>query len=157
LTESSPLQFTRLQDDQPPVVRSFELRGSVLPGNQIIERHPYQINIEVEDTESGVESAILRRNGLIIAAQFEDGSFTVNEKGAQKDESLEYVLEVRDRAGNRYEFTEIYNVVEDAAPDILAFGFSPNPVIEQRSEEHTSELQSRENLVCRLLLEKKTN
>src|SRR5690606_41684613 len=27
----------------------------------------------------------------------------------------------------------------------------------QRSEEHTSELQSRENLVCRLLLEKKKN
>src|SRR5690606_41417210 len=27
----------------------------------------------------------------------------------------------------------------------------------RRSEEHTSELQSRENLVCRLLLEKKTN
>src|SRR5690606_40940153 len=30
-------------------------------------------------------------------------------------------------------------------------------VIDQRSEEHTSELQSRENLVCRLLLEKKKN
>src|SRR5690606_41672071 len=29
-------------------------------------------------------------------------------------------------------------------------------VIEARSEEHTSELQSRENLVCRRLLEKKT-
>src|SRR5690606_41375457 len=28
-------------------------------------------------------------------------------------------------------------------------------VLSQRSEEHTSELQSRENLVCRLLLEKK--
>src|SRR5690606_40715465 len=28
---------------------------------------------------------------------------------------------------------------------------------EARSEEHTSELQSRENLVCRLLLEKKNN
>src|SRR5690606_40152074 len=28
---------------------------------------------------------------------------------------------------------------------------------EKRSEEHTSELQSRENLVCRLLLEKKNN
>src|SRR5690606_41585912 len=27
--------------------------------------------------------------------------------------------------------------------------------VSQRSEEHTSELQSRENLVCRLLLEKK--
>src|SRR5690606_39579963 len=29
------------------------------------------------------------------------------------------------------------------------------PTAENRSEEHTSELQSRENLVCRLLLEKK--
>src|SRR5436309_7610106 len=29
--------------------------------------------------------------------------------------------------------------------------------VKGRSEEHTSELQSRENLVCRLLLEKKKN
>src|SRR5438445_4834737 len=29
--------------------------------------------------------------------------------------------------------------------------------VEQRSEEHTSELQSRQYLVCRLLLEKKKN
>src|SRR5436309_10351832 len=29
--------------------------------------------------------------------------------------------------------------------------------VQHRSEEHTSELQSRENLVCRLLLEKKKN
>src|SRR5438270_1343439 len=29
------------------------------------------------------------------------------------------------------------------------------PFLEQRSEEHTSELQSQSNLVCRLLLEKK--
>src|SRR5690606_41625601 len=33
----------------------------------------------------------------------------------------------------------------------LGFGYAAS-----RSEEHTSELQSRENLVCRLLLEKKT-
>src|SRR5690606_40872604 len=31
------------------------------------------------------------------------------------------------------------------------------PLTRIRSEEHTSELQSRENLVCRLLLEKKKN
>src|SRR5690606_40154949 len=33
--------------------------------------------------------------------------------------------------------------------------FRPGYVEQCRSEEHTSELQSRENLVCRLLLEKK--
>src|SRR2546421_7756398 len=31
------------------------------------------------------------------------------------------------------------------------------PAIQSRSEEHTSELQSRSDLVCRLLLEKKKN
>src|SRR5690606_31630233 len=35
-------------------------------------------------------------------------------------------------------------------PDMYAYHFNVD-----RSEEHTSELQSRENLVCRLLLEKK--
>src|SRR2546430_7662694 len=32
---------------------------------------------------------------------------------------------------------------------------SVKPCVERRSEEHTSELQSQSNLVCRLLLEKK--
>src|SRR5690606_39570549 len=32
---------------------------------------------------------------------------------------------------------------------------APAEIASRRSEEHTSELQSRENLVCRLLLEKK--
>src|SRR3712207_6875443 len=34
---------------------------------------------------------------------------------------------------------------------------SPSRALSTRSEEHTSELQSRQYLVCRLLLEKKTN
>src|SRR2546430_3228034 len=34
-------------------------------------------------------------------------------------------------------------------------GWTPTPRNDSRSEEHTSELQSQSNLVCRLLLEKK--
>src|SRR2546427_6176679 len=34
-------------------------------------------------------------------------------------------------------------------------GITPAAALERRSEEHTSELQSQSNLVCRLLLEKK--
>src|SRR5690606_41974037 len=41
-------------------------------------------------------------------------------------------------------------------PDnILRIDATPHDWLFPRSEEHTSELQSRENLVCRLLLEKK--
>src|SRR5690606_39962869 len=50
------------------------------------------------------------------------------------------------RNHKREAFMERYDERKDLAPrDIVA----------RRSEEHTSELQSRENLVCRLLLEKK--
>src|SRR6266511_6212759 len=57
--------------------------------------------------------------------------------------------------------TEIYTLsLHDALP-IFSTRTSPSrpyvwtPLPFCRSEEHTSELQSRENLVCRLLLEKK--
>src|SRR5690606_40114840 len=42
-----------------------------------------------------------------------------------------------------------HNLPDGAGIDFIA------KIAEIRSEEHTSELQSRENLVCRLLLEKK--
>src|SRR2546430_17619528 len=62
--------------------------------------------------------------------------------------------------------TEIYTLsLHDALPISVAnrvFGSFGDPIIRSimvismlRSEEHTSELQSQSNLVCRLLLEKK--
>src|SRR5690606_40446933 len=44
-------------------------------------------------------------------------------------------------------------IVASLAAPAASFPFTAD----SRSEEHTSELQSRENLVCRLLLEKKKN
>src|SRR3712207_7313132 len=45
-----------------------------------------------------------------------------------------------------------------SSPGIDSAGAGPLPsVCARRSEEHTSELQSRQYLVCRLLLEKKKN
>src|SRR5690606_41848236 len=50
----------------------------------------------------------------------------------------------------------IHTMVENAYRITLAGAFVPLAAgLFWRSEEHTSELQSRENLVCRLLLEKK--
>src|SRR5690606_40087245 len=60
----------------------------------------------------------------------------------------------------RFENTMTGRVVEYATPEEIApphrvWGSrEEKAVAEHRSEEHTSELQSRENLVCRLLLEK---
>src|SRR5207247_10876788 len=46
---------------------------------------------------------------------------------------------------------EILQMVDEAIGELESFGAR----IQNRSEEHTSELQSRVDLVCRLLLEKK--
>src|SRR2546427_4137975 len=45
----------------------------------------------------------------------------------------------------------------DAATGSPTSSTKPRTLDEERSEEHTSELQSQSNLVCRLLLEKKKN
>src|SRR3712207_6921107 len=49
---------------------------------------------------------------------------------------------------------KLLNIVERRTTILEAFREADN-VLRQRSEEHTSELQSRQYLVCRLLLEKK--
>src|SRR5690606_39792664 len=60
--------------------------------------------------------------------------------------------------GDREEVGEpagLSSIESDAwPPHAVPGGIALDPL---RSEEHTSELQSRENLVCRLLLEKKKN
>src|SRR3712207_7551285 len=49
------------------------------------------------------------------------------------------------------------DIVSCAAPECMtAYGAPEAAAARSRSEEHTSELQSRQYLVCRLLLDKKT-
>src|SRR5690606_40479639 len=56
-------------------------------------------------------------------------------------------------------FGDVKEAMEKTGADVSVLfvppAFTKAACIEARSEEHTSELQSRENLVCRLLLEKK--
>src|SRR5215475_13767385 len=54
-----------------------------------------------------------------------------------------------------FPYTTLFRSPHAAARREMRQGDRPRVVREWRSEEHTSELQSRENLVCRLLLEKK--
>src|SRR2546421_6150883 len=57
--------------------------------------------------------------------------------------------EVVRSARRDYERVKRYVAAKEAS------GVNAQPSLEYRSEEHTSELQSRSDLVCRLLLEKK--
>src|SRR5688572_31726091 len=57
-----------------------------------------------------------------------------------------------------YELEDIYDRLDLLLPDAHNPEYNLSSIIDyiyERSEEHTSELQSQSNLVCRLLLEKK--
>src|SRR5438552_7549704 len=65
-------------------------------------------------------------------------------------------------AGDRFLLLEYGDMVLDLTMNFRIFGLNDalkrsgvDGLIETRSEEHTSELQSPDHLVCRLLLEKK--
>src|SRR5207302_8807549 len=67
-------------------------------------------------------------------------------------------LPSRSLAGNLAHRTGDLRTESAAVPEPLRAALGarrPRGLFRVRSEEHTSELQSRENLVCRLLLEKK--
>src|SRR5690606_41492799 len=53
--------------------------------------------------------------------------------------------------------TLIHSLRTPTTPNAVLSSIGHTEQMKMRSEEHTSELQSRENLVCRLLLEKKKN
>src|SRR5690606_40642306 len=61
----------------------------------------------------------------------------------------------RDDAGAKE--AEVLEWWQSLSPNQRPQGLQSDRNLVDRSEEHTSELQSRENLVCRLLLEKKKN
>src|SRR5690606_38937005 len=81
---------------------------------------------------------------------------------AQALASLIHQLQARRATGHRYPidqpvWVKAYIVYSGNEPDLSNALEGVADVLQRagRSEEHTSELQSRENLVCRLLLEKK--
>src|SRR3989442_2806708 len=73
-----------------------------------------------------------------------------------------YTLSLHDALPISFKVTEkVLRGIESGETDVFVINFaSPDMVghtgkLDKRSEEHTSELQSRPHLVCRLLLEKK--
>src|SRR5438034_5479567 len=113
----------------------------VLPANQGIQ------------TQQSIDRAT-KGQGKIVHAQKEDilkthaaGPCEGVTQGVDRQVAMEHPLEVP-RVGERV----ISYTRRDIAKDAI---LEPGLVSSQRSEEHTSELQSHSDLVCRLLLEKK--
>src|SRR5699024_10266363 len=110
-----------------------------------------EINEETGDDEESDQEDI--NSALVDIKQ----SLSEMEEGATKEDVEEVVNKVLDERGldNKISEETKERLVEFADKYRNSSAIDSEEVKEQRSEEHTSELQSRFDLVCRLLLEKK--
>src|SRR5206468_9650563 len=110
-----------------------------------------------------------------VAQQIGDGSFAQNRRHRfdffwhLRDQSVQQLLfpvflcELRDRVEREValnvDATDLLvpQFFRQPEADLIALAPRQRVIARKRSEEHTSELQSRSDLVCRLLLEKKKN
>src|SRR5690606_40000255 len=91
--------------------------------------------------EMGTVELLTREGEIAIAKRIEEGLGQVQAALGAVPATIEALLE---------EY-ELHKAGKKRLAEVVV-GF--NDLLDERSEEHTSELQSREKLVCRLLLEK---
>src|SRR5260370_3311020 len=89
--------------------------------------------------------------GLVESLVAHGANVTVVARDADALASVSIRLGVATISADITDQNAAHRILAEARPDILALNAGTKP----RSEEHTSELQSHLNLVCRLLLEKK--
>lgn len=128
VTESQPEFFVRARDRFPPVT-SLSVEGQKING-RLASGHPFKVNVTLDDEHSGVELALLYRNGLIIAAAFEDGVFSYNEQPANAGDTYNYLVRVQDRGGNVQEAAASFDIVLDN-PAVIGTVDKPLSIIEQ--------------------------
>src|SRR5690606_25625006 len=137
-------QVKRLERDLGARLLDREGRGVVLTaaGRRVVEEGRL-LREQVESLRARLHDAGARPTGTVRL-----GSFSTAVRGVVAPLV----------AAVRQDVPDLRLVVEEAEPwdavAAVAAGTLDLALVHHRSEEHTSELQSRENLVCRLLLEK---
>src|SRR5690606_40797439 len=103
---------------------------------------------------------ILMRMRRTVAAVLALAMFSLTFQGTLAQAAMVSTGDFLQQQQADYDRDQILQILaqDDTRRTLLSLGVNPEDVEQRvnnmRSEEHTSELQSRENLVCRLLLEK---
>tara|TARA_Y100000589_G_scaffold84966_2_gene78950 strand:- start:75352 stop:92235 length:16884 start_codon:yes stop_codon:yes gene_type:complete len=108
VAESQPQRFYRYEDTTNPSA-AFTLSGDSVDadGQTVVQGFPYQLSVAINDSESGIDKALLRRNGVLVAAAFENGVLTFSDQAADTG-VIQYQIEVVDNALNS--ISQAFNV-----------------------------------------------
>ncbi|KPA15849.1 fibronectin type III domain protein, partial [Candidatus Magnetomorum sp. HK-1] len=127
--KSSMVQIKRIIDREPPAIPEIWIEGHLNNG-QPVEGYPFTVHLEINDLESGVDQAILYRNGQMVAARFDQGEIVFYEENPTSGESFQYSVVVVDRAGNENNRYKQWVMSNDHLPVIHNIQ-APSSIIEQ--------------------------
>src|SRR5690625_5378443 len=96
-----------------------------------------------------ITSEVARRRTFAIISHPDAGKTTLTEKLLYFAGAIHIAGSVKSRKAQRHAASDWMEIEQQRGISVAS------SVMQMRSEEHTSELQSRGHLVCRLLLEKK--
>src|SRR3712207_3467734 len=165
-TEVQPTQPT--QPDAPQAISNAEVApNTVVAGNLNIDsliakarqEEKNKLYTEINTLKADLETKIKRVNELHAELSKKDTEIATLKSESKKSESAkikELEVEVEKLKGElALKDNELNQTKLSSYRELKISQAGGNIIPELRSEEHTSELQSRQYLVCRLLLEKK--
>src|SRR5690242_21181247 len=167
--EVRPVRYIKLTSEVPGRILEIYVNAGdqVTKGQALVRVDPTQLQASQEAqfayTQSVLNDVTNARNGVANAQQglvvAEAGVSQARQNAAAADIDLKAAERELKRATNLVESNVMsrseYDATRDRYDQAKAKVASANIAVKERSEEHTSELQSHVNLVCRLLLEKK--
>ncbi|MCG8435940.1 MAG: hypothetical protein MJA83_18120, partial [Gammaproteobacteria bacterium] len=118
IVESESLPVQRLEDIFAPL-GTFSVEGQLINGRPA-SGHPFTVNVDINDTDSGIELALLRRNGIIVAAAFENGRLSYTQAPPAADEIFDFSILMQDRAGNERIIEQTYISTLDNPPTVTS-------------------------------------
>src|SRR2546430_14701275 len=137
--EEKPFQPVRVQEHPKGIVESIKSAATNL----------------VKKVQRLIKPVKKLHKEVIINAETLETRVAVLEEGKLEEFNIERTTEER-LVGSMFK-GKVRNLEDGLKAAFVDIGFEKNAFLHYRSEEHTSELQSQSNLVCRLLLEKKKN
>ncbi|MFC1751466.1 hypothetical protein ACFL2V_22100, partial [Pseudomonadota bacterium] len=129
-TESAPVALLRFTDPfRPTASISVDAR---LIGNNPAAGHPFTVKANVDDIGSGVQLALIKRDGLLVAAGFESGVVSYLESAPVAGQVIQYEVVVLDNSGNEsLPQSSTITVAADNPPELFSANV-PESIVEQR-------------------------
>ncbi|MEY8252120.1 MAG: hypothetical protein RPR91_07020, partial [Colwellia sp.] len=117
-TESTPKVISRLLDTTAPTLSSTLSGKPVVNQSTVVSQSPYLLNINAEDSQSGLQSILLYRDEQLIKAIFGGSLLSFEDISSLSGENINYLIKAKDVSENETQVNKAVVSIENQVPTI---------------------------------------